>query len=294
MPRKPRLHVPGGFYHVIARGNGKQDIFLGDSDRLLWEQLLQKGLQKHKHQVHAYCWMINHVHIVIRAGEKALGRFMGSLLSRYAKVFNRQTGRSGHVFERRHRAILVKEDDYLLELVRYIHHNPQRAGIVSKIGDYRWCSHHAYMGNVRTPWLITDAVFSLFNANLRSARRQYVEFVGEKQPPSIIEKFRGVSSNDHRVLGDDEWRDPVLGDANPKPEFESLDQLIDVVCRRYGVTEAQLATRSRSRANAKIRAEIALNAVDAGVATVTEIARRFGRSQPVISRAVSRLRDKME
>lgn len=100
VPRKPRLHVPGGFYHVIARGNDRQDIFLDDDDRLRWEQLLREGLDRHGHRIHAYCWMTNHVHVAIQAGKKPLARFMGSLLSRYAKEFNRKTGRSGHVFER--------------------------------------------------------------------------------------------------------------------------------------------------------------------------------------------------
>jgi putative transposase len=294
LPRLQRLHVPGGYYHVYARGNGKQDIFLDSDDRLRWEQLLRKGLQQHNHQVHAYCWMTNHVHIAIQAGEKPLSRFIGSLLSRYAKEFNRKTGRSGHVFERRHGAILVQDNSYLLELVRYIHQNPQRAGIVNGIGDYRWSSHHAYMGNARTHWLSPDTVLSLFGPNLRLARRQYVEFVGEKQPPSVVEKIRNGSIADNRALGDETWLNEVLRRADAKPEFESLDQLIDEVCDRNGVTEIQLASPSHSHANARLRAEIALVAMDFGLATMTEIARRFRRSLPVVSSAVSRLRSKLQ
>ena len=293
MPRRSRLHVPGGYYHVYARGNGRQDIFLDDDDRLCWERMLHEGLQRHNHLIHAYCWMTNHVHIAIQAGEKPLSRFIGGLLSRYAKEFNRKTGHSGHVFERRHGAILVEEDNYLLELVRYIHQNPQRAGIVGRIGDYRWCSHHAYMGNARTPWLRTDAVYSLFDTNLHSARRRYVEFVGEKQPPSVTGRFQCGSTIDHRALGDETWLNEVLRRADRQPCFKSLDQLIDNVCIRKDVTEAQLASRSRSRAYAQCRAEITLIAIDFGLATMVEIARRFGRSQPVLSRAVTRLRDKL-
>ncbi len=293
LPRKPRLHVPGGFYHVVARGNGKQDIFLDDRDRLLWEKMLGIGLQKHNHQIHAYCWMTNHVHIAIRAGEKPLAKFMSTLLSRYAKVFNLKTTRSGHVFERRYRAILVKESDYLMELVRYIHHNPLRAGIVGNVSDYRWSSHHAYMGKSRAPWLNTVVVLSLFGPNRHSARHQYVEFIGEEQPPSVIEQIRVGSTLDHRAFGDDEWLQEVLNVANSKPEFESLKQLIDMVCDQNAVTEDQLASKSRSRTNARLRAQIALVASDLGIATITEIARRFGRSQPVISRAVDRLRESL-
>ena len=293
VPRNPRLHVPGGFYHVIARGNDRQDIFFDDDDRLRWEQLLCEGLDRHGHRIHAYCWMTNHVHVAIQAGKKPLARFMGSLLSRYAKEFNRKTGRSGHVFERRYRAILVQEDNYLLELVRYIHQNPQRAGIVEKIRDYRWSSHRAYAGTDRPPWLRTDLVFSQFSPNLQSAIHRYLDFVGEKQSLSVTELLRAGLADDHRTLGDDVWVKEVLEDSSHKLEIESLDELIARVCQQNDVTEAQLASRSRSRTNAKLRAEIALVATKNGIASVTEVARRFRRSQPVISRALNRLWDQL-
>ena len=292
MPRLRRLHVPGGIYHVYARGNGRQDIFLDEDDRLHWELLLGKGLLRHNHQILAYCWMTNHVHIAIRAGEKPLSRFVGTSMSRYAKDFNSKTGRSGHVFERRHGAKLVIDDSYLLELVRYIHQNPLRAGIAQKVGDYRWCSHHAYIGSAQLPWLTPQIVLSLFGADLSSARRQYVKYVGEQQPLSVVEQIRDGITSDDVSIRDDTWLNEVLRRASERPEFESLEELINEVCRRNGVTEAQLASGSRSQSHARLRAEIALIATDFGIATMTEIARRFGRSLPVVSRAVGKLRDK--
>lgn len=236
--------------------------------------------------------MTNHVHIAIQAGEKPLSRFIGSLMSRYAKSFNRKTDRSGHVFERRHGAKLVSDDSYLLELVRYIHQNPLRAGIVNNMGDYKWCSHHAYAGNATIPWLVTESVLYLFGSNISSARRKYVEFVEQEQPMSVVEQIRSDLTNDDMVLGDDTWVNEVLRRANAKPEFESLDHLIDEVCRQNGIREVQLLSRARSRPYAKLRAEIALVATDLNIATMTEVARRFGRSLPVISRAVGQLRKK--
>lgn len=187
----------------------------------------------------------------------------------------------------------MQEDNYLLELVRYIHHNPQRAGIVEKIRDYRWSSHHAYAGTAQPPWLRTDLVFSQFSPNIQSAIHRYLDFVGEKQSSSVTELLRGGLADDHRALGDDAWLKEVLEDSDPKLEIESLDQLIARVCLRNDVTEVQLASRSHSHTNAKLRAEIALVATKYGIATVTEIARRFRRSQPVISRAMNRLWDQL-
>lgn len=277
---------------MYARGNDKQNVFIDTKDRLRWERLLHEGLQQYNHQAHAYCWMTNHVHAVIQAGEKPISRFVGSLLSRYAKYFNKKTGRTGHVFERRHGELLVNDDRYLLELVRYIHQNPLNAGMVKQIDDYRWCSHHTYLGTRRTPWLITDKVLSIFGLDRRSAIRQYVDFVYEKQPAEVIEQIERGSAIDQRALGDDAWLREVLRRWEAEPEFENLDQLIGEVCRRNCITETQLASRSRSHLNARLRAEIARVAMDLGLATMTEIARRFGRSPPTLSNAVARLRNK--
>jgi putative transposase len=90
------------------------------------------GLRRYGHRLHAYCWMTNHVHLAIQAGVDSLSRFMNFTASGYARATNRKLGRCGHLFERRYRAILVQEDSYLKELVRYIHCNPVRAGIVDE------------------------------------------------------------------------------------------------------------------------------------------------------------------
>ena len=289
LPRPPRLHVPGGYYHVYARGNGKQDIFFTSNDRLRWEQLLRDGLQRYNHLLHAYCWMTNHVHVAIQAGEEPLARFIGTLLSRYAKGFNRKTGRSGHLFERRYGAKLVKDDSYLLELVRYIHQNPLRAGIARRVGDYSWCSHHVYSGVKRKSWITTDTVLSLFGRDIRSARRRYVAFIGDKQPLSVVDEIEKNSSLDPGNPAGNAWHHKVLQSA-AATRFESLDELIENVCRKNNVTEAQLTSPSRSRSNARLRAEIASVAMNLRLATVTEVAQRFGRSQPALSRTIGRLR----
>ena len=109
MPRKPRIHLPGGFYHIILRGNARQDIYFDSADRIAWQALLEKGLDRYEHRVHAYCWMTNHVHMALQAGAEPLARFMTYLASNYARRINCRKRRSGHLFERRYRAILVQD-----------------------------------------------------------------------------------------------------------------------------------------------------------------------------------------
>jgi REP element-mobilizing transposase RayT len=145
--------VPGGLYHVILRGNGRQTIFFDADDRRRWESLIEEGVSRYAHRIHAYCWMTNHVHLAIQCHDIPLSKFMGFVASRYARSTNKKINRSGHLFERRHRAILVQADSYLKELIRYIHQNPLRAGMVDDLTDYQWSSHLAYLQGKQPNWL---------------------------------------------------------------------------------------------------------------------------------------------
>jgi len=229
MPRKPRLHVPGGLFHIVLRGNGRQDIFFDDHDRRLWEQYLQAGLNRHAHRIHAYCWMTNHIHMAIQAHTTPLARFVGTLSSRYAKAVNRKLGRSGHLFERRYRSTLVQAETYLQELVRYIHLNPVRAGMVNGPADYPWSSHTAYLGGPLPPWLTKDWVLAALGPTEKRATQSYAKFMLGTQSDALLGKFRASPDQDDRILG---------------------------------------------------------------ISSVTEVARRFGRNQPSLSRTMSRLRDR--
>jgi len=294
MPRKPRLHLPGGYYHVILRGNARQDIFFDEDDRQRWQCCIQKGIERHGHRVHVYCWMTNHVHLAIQAGTDPLSGFMTFLASQYARSTNRKMGRSGHLFERRYRAILVQEDSYLKELVRYIHLNPLRASMVSDLTDYPWSSHDAYLGGPCPEWLTLDRVLSQFGDTQKAARRRYNHFMNQIQPETMVQLFQQGGNDDDRVLGSDVWRDKVLKDPHSIPNLNNLDELVQRVCDRSGVTEADLSSKSRERKYARVRAEIALTATKHGIATVTTVARRFGRTQPGLSRTMSQLRNRRQ
>ena len=153
MPRLPRLHVPGGLYHVILRGNHQQRIFDRDTDYYALEDLLARALARYDARVHAYCWMANHVHLAAQVGDARLGRLIQAVSSVYARRKQRAVQTTGHFFERRYRATLVDNDAYWLALVRYVHRNPVEAGIVSDPADYPWSSHRCYLGRSRRDWL---------------------------------------------------------------------------------------------------------------------------------------------
>lgn len=290
MPRKHRLHVPGGLYHVTLRGNDRQPIFHDDSDRAALGAIAASGLERYDCRAHAFCWMTNHIHLAIQVGELPLGRLMQWLASHYARAFNRRLGRTGHLFEKRHGAVLVETDAYLLALVRYIHCNPVQAGMVSAPEEYRWSSYRTYLGMAETPWLTTRWVLAQFGGQTNVARRRFACFVSSSESAEPSAHFETGGKDDTRVLGGDDFAEKMFSRCvSAKPvDGTGLATIIVRVCRQFGVDEAALVSCTRNRRNAQIRAMIAREATRSGAATVAEVARRFDRTESVIHRAMQR------
>lgn len=290
MPRRPRLHVPGALYHIVLRGNDRQDIFFTQEDRQTWAQLIGRGLERHGHRVHAYCWMTNHVHLAIQASDRPVGGFISTVASGYARSMHRRLRRTGHFFERRYRAIIVDSDAYALELVRYIHLNPVRAGIAAGAGDYPWSSHCAYLGAPGPEWLTQSWVLSLFAATESHARQQFAAFMASPADEAVIKRLREGRPDDHRLLGDDSFLTTVAGKtALALPARVTLDDIIAAVCGMTGVRAEVLSGPSRQRDLVSVRAVIAAAAAQSRVVSMAAVARRFGRAEASISRRVQRL-----
>lgn len=136
MVRKPRIHIVGSLYHVILQGNGGEAIFFNEDDRDQFYLLVQEGIERFGHRINGFYCMTNHVHLAIQVGDIPLSKIMQNLSFRYTRRINQREKRVGHLFQGRYKAILVDGDSYLLELVRYIHLNPVRAGMVSEPIEY--------------------------------------------------------------------------------------------------------------------------------------------------------------
>ena len=146
MARKPRVEYAGAFYHVICRGNQRQAIFRNEADRKCYLERLEQYRERYGFKVYGYVLMSNHVHLLIETGQVPLSRIMQGLQLRYTGYFNRKYNKVGHLFQGRYKAILCDRGAYLLELVRYLHLNPQRMRSAIEAGTYRWSSHGAYLG----------------------------------------------------------------------------------------------------------------------------------------------------
>jgi putative transposase len=144
--RKPRIHQRGSFYHVILRGNNGQDVFFSDKDRCRLCLIIQQGIERFGHRIHGFCFMNNHIHLIIQTEIISLSIIMHHLGSSYARYINHTYKRIGHLFQGRYKAILVAANNYLSELIRYVHLNPVRAGIVSLPENYSWSGHLTYLG----------------------------------------------------------------------------------------------------------------------------------------------------
>ncbi|MEO8009412.1 MAG: transposase, partial [Betaproteobacteria bacterium] len=166
MARKPRLHVPGGLYHVILRGNARQDVFFTSGDRHFFYELLSEGVARFGYRVHAFCLMSNHLHLALQVSDRELSEGMQNLSFRYTRYLNTRRRQVGHVFQGRFKAFLVDQDRYGLALVRYIHLNPVRAKMVRTAGAYAWSSQRAYLGEQDLPWLTTHWVLGQFGERL--------------------------------------------------------------------------------------------------------------------------------
>jgi putative transposase len=162
MPRPLRIHVPGAFYHVTLRGNHRQSIFFAARDREIMSSIVAEVVERFEARLHVYCYMTNHVHALIQVGDAPLGRLMLRIAGRYARTIQKGLRTTGHLFEKRYYPVLVDADEYLLELLRYIHRNPVRARIVESVDDYPWSSHHAYVGARDEPFVHTDFALRLF------------------------------------------------------------------------------------------------------------------------------------
>jgi len=290
MPRKPRLHTPGGLYHVILRGNNRQNILNDDVDRLELERFVATGLDRYGCRLHAYCWMSNHIHMAVQVGTIPLGSLMRWIASQFARSWNKRRHCTGHVFERRHRAILVNADQYALQLVRYIHLNPVQAGMVDHAEEYAWSSHACYLGLTENPWLTTDWVISQFSNYKETAQRRFARFVKTPSDDEYESKLVSPLGRDVRILDDDEFLSSVSERSTTDFCKEGLDEIITRICDVYGVTESMLASTNRSRKLARIRAEITHIAMDSSGPTLAEIAKRFRRAESVLCRAVHRYR----
>jgi REP element-mobilizing transposase RayT len=320
MPRGPRLDAPGVLHHVVARGIERRPIFRGRPD---YEDFVRRlaGLAAAGHwAVYAWALLPNHVHLLVRTGARPLGRSMRSLLTGYAGAFNRRHRRAGHLFQNRYRSIVVEEEPYFLELIRYLHLNPLRAGIVPDLralARYPYAGHAALLGTVPRPWQATGEVLGRFASKPGAARGRYRAFVAEGVPLGRRPEFRGgglvrsaggwqavvalrrgreAYRADERVLGTGAFVEALLREvarhtkARDRAPLRGVD--LGTLAQRIGASldlaPAMILGRTRARQAARARQVLAFVWVEHLGRPASELARGLGQTRGNVSLAAKR------
>jgi len=177
MPRKPREEFSGAVHHVYARGNRKQKIFVCDEDRRLYLDLLAEVVARTRWRCMSYCLMANHVHVLVETPDPNLAAGMQRLHGMYGQMFNRRYRHSGHVFQGRFGSVLIRTDEQLLQVARYVVRNPVEGGLCDGPGEWAWSSHAATLGDRAPRWLDATRLLAYFGAGGGDARRRYADFV---------------------------------------------------------------------------------------------------------------------
>ncbi|WP_313805024.1 transposase [Cytobacillus sp.] len=162
MARKHRSFFPGAKYHITSRGIRRMALFHDDQDREYYLTLLAETKERHPFHLHTYCLMTNHIHLQIETIDTPTGVIMRQLHNTYAKYFNKRNDFTGHVFENRYGAEWIDNAKYELDVSKYIHLNPLKAGIISNLEDYPWSSYRAYILNEENPLLNKTQILSYF------------------------------------------------------------------------------------------------------------------------------------
>lgn len=290
MPRLPRLHVAGGCYHVVLRGNHREALFEVPADRQALNDIVAEALVDQGARIHAYCWMTNHLHALVQIREYPLGKLMQRIATGYSRYRHRQLRTKGHLFERRYGAWLVDVDAYFLTLLRYIHLNPVKAGMVVNVQDYPWSSHRAYLGEELLPWVTTDFGLSLFANTVVAAQSAYRQFICQASLASEDRALEGRHPDDPRVFGGDRFLASLPAWRILPRSAVTLEELAAQLCELHQVSLESVRSRQRQPLLTMVRVDIARCAVEERIASLNEVARFLGRSHSSLSELLTRYR----
>ena len=315
MPRQPRLDAPGALHHVMGRGIERTNIFRIDRDRDDFLNRLANQCMDGNLIVYAWCLLSNHFHLLVRTGREPISRSMKKLLTGYVVNFNLRHKRTGHLFQNRYKSIICEEDPYLLELTRYIHLNPVRAGMVGgveELNNYRWAGHCVIVGRVEQKWQDIDTVLGYFGRG-RKAIEKYEEFVREgvsqERRPELVGgglirslggwsqvlslKRKGIKvASDERILGSEGFIERLLLEAEEREKetlrlsrrVPDLATLARRIVKGEGIEESELRSGMRKKRAVKVRRMLCQLAVGRMGYPGAEVARFLGVSTSSVNR----------
>ena len=321
MPRQARLDAPGVLHHIMIRGIERRKIFVNDRDREDFLDRLSKLLPQTETACYAWVFIPNHAHFLFRTGLAPLASIMRRLLTGYAVSFNRRHKRHGQLFQNRYKSIVCQENAYLKELVRYIHLNPIRAGIVpgiKELNKYPYCGHSSLMGKKERPWQDVEYVLGYFGRTPGQARRAYLNFMergigqGSREDLTgggLIRSVGGWSEvkqlkrqghehvmSDERILGDSAFVENLLSQADEayerRYELKRLGYDAERVAKRvgeiYDMDPREFLSKGKQQLKVTARSLFCFWAMKELGMSLRELARRLEISPPAVGYSVER------
>ncbi|MEW6672511.1 MAG: transposase [Thermodesulfobacteriota bacterium] len=320
MPRTARLDAPGVLHHVMIRGIERRNIFRNKKDREDFIARLEILCPETETKCYAWALMPNHAHFLFRTGAEPLSRMMRRLLTGYVIGFNRRHRRSGQLFQNRFKSIICQEETYLRELVRYIHLNPIRAGLVQGIAElrsYKYCGHSGLMGKEERQWQDVDYVLGYFGRRKAEAKREYEFFVqagvsqGQRKELTgggLIRSIGGWTEvrealkggvhimSDERILGDSDFVDSVISLSEEdyerrhklKQRGYDLDRIAKRVSEVLGMEPDEVFLRGRQDRRVRARSLLCFWAARELGMSHTELAKTLEMSLSGIGFSVAR------
>lgn len=265
MSRPLRINYANAFYHVMNRGAGRRTIFNTEEERKIFLNLLSEAHIQFAIQIHAYCLMTNHYHLLIKTPLGNLSRAMRHINGIYTQRYNRLNKTDGALFRGRYKSILVDSDTYLIHLSKYIHLNPLEARMVEDLTHYKWSSYCAYIGIKDTPrWLYKNEVYEQLNG-VSNPCEHYRLFVKNLELDVDIKQFYS-KERIKPILGRDSFiaTVPSLNQSIEIPRAErlinrvTLENIIEYTANEFSVSIDSIKCVKKGKKQTNIPRKIAM------------------------------------
>lgn len=258
MSRPLRIEYPNAWYHVMNRARKGQEAFATVEDYKSFIDIIKDAAEIYNLKIAAYCLMPNHYHLLVQTPDANLSRCMRHINGIYTQRYNIRNSYDGTLFRGRYKSIIIDADSYLLELVRYIHRNPLRSGIVTELDDFEWSSHKGYVSKAKKwEWLYKQFILTMFSKDKRSKLTAYKRFISSGESPEFIKHYS--KKNIPSIIGDKDFVKLIKERFSKKQKEKEIPESIRLcpsvtdikkaVCAYYGVGESDLLKSRRGIEN---------------------------------------------
>ena len=306
MARPNRIEFPGAFYHVYARGNNKQKIFMDTQDYTVYLDRVERYYNRYPFILYAYALMPNHIHFAIETCEIPLSKIMQGIQQSYSQYVHKKYRYVGRLYQGPFGAVLYEKDAFVLKLVQYIHRNPVEARIVENPVEYPWCSHGAYLNLSVCSFLNKKTVLEMFPSDEAKAIQMFNEFVLEGPQSLEVSNFDNVQ--DRQIIGNKQFVEKIKKRNEISPNVQKIDfkqdlsllrkktlhEILKIVSKQTKVSAESILGKSRLPEITEARKIFAFISVKYGGYGTVEISRFLKKIASSVSYMIHKLENELK